>query len=183
MLDLTDLEKQLTQLSTRLKPWMSNLYILDLEAGSHQATEQSLDNPFPELMELLDRLCDQYLQSSAEECAKIRELFVNDRLIGDSLYGYIYRAVDQLQATTNAQWFRRGLAAASIGDGLSDPRDLIVVLRRLYVVAENLGIETEPDRRSDAVISGTVDHYGFGSTQKLLTPTAREPKPRRKSKT
>ncbi|MET8204262.1 hypothetical protein [Micromonospora taraxaci] len=64
--------------------------------------------------------------------------------------------------------FRRRLVHISARDQYADPRDDLVEIWELCEWARDNGIDVEPVLHAVADISGEVDHFGMGSTRRLI---------------
>ncbi|MET7867670.1 hypothetical protein [Micromonospora taraxaci] len=64
--------------------------------------------------------------------------------------------------------FRRRLVHISARDQYADPRDDLVEIWELCEWARDKGIDVEPVLHAVADISGEVDHFGMGSTRRLI---------------
>ena len=73
------------------------------------------------------------------------DLFADARYLERVHRAYIsVRAADQLRATGDAVWLRRGIALAALGQGGTDYRDLHVALADLWDAAEAAGLDPAP---------------------------------------
>ncbi|SCE65969.1 hypothetical protein [Micromonospora chokoriensis] len=64
--------------------------------------------------------------------------------------------------------FRRRLLHVSARDQCADPRDDLVQIWELCGWARDSGVDVEPVLRAVADLSGEVDHFGMGSTRRLI---------------
>ncbi|MGW5577797.1 hypothetical protein [Micromonospora chokoriensis] len=64
--------------------------------------------------------------------------------------------------------FRRRLVHISARDQCADPRDDLMQIWELCEWARDHGIDVEPVLHAVADISGEVDHFGMGSTNRLI---------------
>jgi hypothetical protein len=124
---------------------------------------------FREVHPLLDELFDLYLGAGEDQRLLIRGFFEDkDRLL-KYLHSYVGgRAAPHLRSAGDAQWLRRGLAAASISDQRVDWRDLLICLGALWMAAEEAGIAPARYFSSVARISSDEPRYGNRSTRQLL---------------
>ncbi len=88
----------------------------------------------------LDQNYSVYLDSTPEDCEKIRASFYGNRNIENHLFDYTRRAVAQLQATGEEIWLWRGLVSTSLENCGIDFRDTLIGLAELFVTAEQHGI-------------------------------------------
>src|ERR1700722_14981577 len=114
-----------------------------------------------ELHEMIDDLCVLYLSVSDEQRTLIRNLTADaPRAIGNQLLSHIGWAAERVWLSKDAEWVRKGLAAASIEDNRSDFRDTFVGLGGLYVAASSSGIDCLPYFQEAAELSSTeAGHY------------------------
>lgn len=59
----------------------------------------------------------------------------------NGLLGHIGWAGQRIECSKDRDWLRRGLAAASIEDNLTDYRDTLVALGRIYLAAARAGLD------------------------------------------
>lgn len=107
-----------------------------------------------ELHQLIDDLCALYLSASEEQRAQIRNLAAEPpSTVGNQLLSQIGWAGEQARSFKDAEWVRRGLAAASIEDNRLDYRDMFRALGGLYLAAESVGIHCSPYFQEAAELS------------------------------
>jgi hypothetical protein len=88
----------------------------------------------------LDQYYEVYLQSSLNDCSRIRAISGNSIEFKEFLlFSYVRRTVSELQVTGNEAWLWRGLVAMSLEDCSDDYRDTLTALAELFVTAEQHG--------------------------------------------
>ena len=118
-----------------------------------EARERSRYDPQPEITEILDRLCSEYLGSTPKEREQCRSLVRNRKGVLGALIGYVYSATERLGTTKDINHLRLGLAAASIENCATDYRDDLVALADLWLAAERAGFDLSPHFRNVANLS------------------------------
>lgn len=123
-----------------------------------------------EILQVLDEVCSFHLTATPKQRRYIRELLRRNGAVHYYLESYVYRAIERLRATRDAQWIRLGLAAVDIDDNdFGDPRDQVTILGNLFVAAEKTGIEPQPHFQAVAAIASPDVINDFGeSTQSIL---------------
>ena len=187
-MELSNIEPQLDELERRYQEWSKPLNQRSIEALSKvnvvdgytpsefwremEETRQkqlSVFDPYKNITLLLDQLCNAYLTASSQEREQIRNAVSNKEGVLSVLVSRIRKAADDLRASGNQEDLLEGLAAASIENGQTDFRDLLVALAELYVAAEEVGIDPKPHFQTVARVSSDFpclpDDY---STQRML---------------
>ncbi len=124
-----------------------------------------------EIFDFLDSNYEMYFQATSQQRDKIREIigecnFIDhrghiNRFLEDLLMRYVdERAINRLGSTGDKEWLTRGLVAMSMENSGSDFRDSLSHLVGLYIVAEEKGIDPEPDFQNIARISSTEKPRG-----------------------
>ena len=112
-----------------------------------------------ELFFFLDQNHEFYLSASPEERDEIRkivkrQLTTNETAFIDSfLFGYMQRAIENIERTGEIIWLTRGLVACSIEDSIRDQRDNTTHLSLLYIAAEEKSLNPKPEFQAIAEIS------------------------------
>ena len=125
-------------------------------------------DPQRELVEVLDVVCDAYLEADTGGCGAIRGAFNGKDRVLAALETTISRAADAIASTGELQWLRRGLAAASILDVRLDPQDIHVSLGHLYRAAALAGLDPQPVFAEVAALSSDAYPSKVGSARALL---------------
>jgi hypothetical protein len=98
-----------------------------------------------ELIERVNSFLDQnysvYLESTPEDCEKIRASFYINRSFEQYLFEYTRRAIAQLQATHEETWLWRGLVSTSLENSGIDWRDTVTGLTDLFIAAKKQRID------------------------------------------
>jgi hypothetical protein len=170
-MDLEALAQQLDVLEERYQAWVAPINAVILEklflvnrAGYTSAdyerdvaqvreAQRARYDPYPEMYALFDRLCPAYVTATPSSRAAIRDAVADKPGVLHALLGYVYRAANLVQSPGGEDWLLRGVAAASIGNGARDVRDLLLALAELYVAAEAAGIPPRPAFRKVAALS------------------------------
>jgi hypothetical protein len=120
-----------------------------------EASDKQLEqyDPFAPMNAHFDELCPAYLQATPEERAEIRGVVSDKPGVLSGLLGYVMRAASRLRSTSEAEWLRRGLAAASIENCCRDYRDALLAWAELYVAAQAVGLDPRPAFREVAKLS------------------------------
>ena len=124
-----------------------------------------------EIYNFLDLNYEIYLQASPQQRDEIRGIIGNcyfvdhrghiNRFLEDMLMRYVdERAIEKIRSTGDKIWLLRGLVAMSMENSGSDFRDSLIHLARLYVVAEEKGLNPEPEFQKVAQISSNENPRG-----------------------
>lgn len=92
------------------------------------------------LHELLDQVCDHYLECGPEEREALRLSLGMRRDVLQEMLNHIGWAASHVASAQDHLWVLRGLAAASLQDHRLDFRDVYVALGDLYITAVKVGI-------------------------------------------
>jgi hypothetical protein len=93
------------------------------------------------LHELLDQVCDHYLQCGPEEREALRLSLGMRRDVLQEMLNHVGWAASHVASPQDHLWVLRGLAAASLQDHRLDFRDVYVALGDLYLTAVGAGID------------------------------------------
>jgi hypothetical protein len=136
--------------------------------------------------DFLDENYETYLSANLNERKEIRQIIKDhdrsekDIVEDDStptpfryiLRRYAYRAIKQLELTGAADWLTRGLTAISILDGISDRQDDKEQLARLFIAAEEKGLDPKPAFKLISEISSNhVFSNEWPSSSEMITNT------------
>ena len=144
----------------------------------------SSNNFHNNVCEFLGENYQVYLSASTDEQKNIRKIIKehnrNDIVEGDPLSGplssilwqYSSRARRQLETSGNDIWLIRGLVAISILDGIHYRPDDEIQLARLFVVAEEKGLNPRPVFQLISELSSNEPtELGEISTSRLIATT------------
>ncbi len=169
-MDLETYKKQLLELASHKNADNSNSTV------SYASFENTV-------YEFLDNAYEIYLNAPANERKQIRQIInehhVNSKDLREGepipmpfsylLSWYGVRAIKQLEATGNEIWLTRGLAAISMLDGIHYRPDDENHLARIYVAAEEKGIDPKPIFQKVSEISNNEPtKLGEISTSELI---------------
>jgi hypothetical protein len=90
-------------------------------------------------------LCQTYLDAPPEQRTLIIDAAGGKKGVLGALLALVYEAAERLRATKDPYWVRVGLAAAAIESSRLDPRVSLLAMAELYVAAEGVGIDPQPD--------------------------------------
>jgi hypothetical protein len=130
------------------------------EREAIEAHERSRYDPGPEIEDILDRMCSEYLGATPTEREQCRSLVRDRKGVLSALIGYVHSATERLTATKDINHLRRGLAAVSIENCAVDYRDNLVALADIWLVAERAGFDPSPHFRDVAKLSSDEDPQG-----------------------
>jgi hypothetical protein len=126
--------------------------------------EQQTKNDLPrEITNFLDQNYIVYLESTPEDCEKIRASFHGNRDFENFLFGYTRRATTHLQSKSEEIYLWRGLVSTSLENCGIDYRDTLMYLAELYVTAEEKQLNPSSAFKKVAKISSLKKPRG-GST-------------------
>jgi len=184
MLDVEQLRIQLALLDDRLVQWSKadqtlfeqrhhagatlEQIVSDINQDRRERVEDGVADPQRELMDVLDAVCDVYLEADDSGRGAIRGAFNGKDRVLAALETTISRAADAIASTGERQWLRRGLAAASILDVRLDPQDIHVSLGHLYRAAALAGLDPQPVFAEVAALSSDAYPSKYGSARALL---------------
>jgi len=171
-MDLSDLERQLDELERRHQDWSKPLDQFTAEALSkvnvvdgysfadfQRELEEmrqkllSVFDPYKNITDLLNQLCPAYLTASSQQQEQIRNAVRGKAGIQAALVSRIRESADRLRSSGNQEALLDGLAAASIENGRTDFRDVLMALAELYVAAEEIQIDPKPHFQAVALLS------------------------------
>jgi hypothetical protein len=116
------------------------------------------------LHDLLDQVCDHYLECSPEEREALRLHLGMRRDVLQEMLNHIGWAAAHVASAQDHVWVLRGLAAASLQDHRLDFRDIYVALGDLYLTAARTGIDASLCFQDVAAMSnpqpGRMAHLG-----------------------
>jgi len=148
LLGITWLVRQGQQLMSSVDANAGLSCLMDrLEAVGEQCPSSTLAiyPPMEEHEQFFNDLCRIYVDASHQERRLIRDAVADKEGILNCLLGYVYESARQVRVTRDRSWLRIGLAAAAIQVGGYDYRDFLLALAELYVTAEEVGIDPEPE--------------------------------------
>lgn len=186
--NLSNLEKQLDELEHSYQEWakpldqftvesLSKVNVVDgyttsdlwKEMEDRRQQQLLVFDPCKNITLLLDQLCHAYLHCSSQEREQIRDAVCKKEGILGVLVSRIRESADHLRSSKNQAALLDGLIAASIENGQTDFRDVLLALAELYVAAEEAGIDPKPHFQAVAQMSSVdaclPDDY---STQRML---------------
>ncbi len=117
----------------------------------------------------LTELAVLYLASDSEQRKLIGAYFSGNEKRLWELIIYVRRIAKLITSADDVNWFRLGLAAASIEGGRWDFRDLIVSLVILRFAAERVGIEAVPFFDEIIEMSNPTTHSIFNNARNHST--------------
>jgi hypothetical protein len=151
-------------------------------------SDEELADFIRDVDDFLDNNYETYLNANLDERQEIRRIIKDhdrsekDICEGDpiptpfrySLRRYAYRTIKQLESTGTAVWLTRGLTAISILDGISYRLDDKEQLARLFIAAEEKGMDPRPAFKLISEISNNeVLLNQEQSTSELIANTPR----------
>ena len=122
------------------------------------ATEMAMDENYPaetrqRMFEKLKSLCEFYLDSDSSGREEIRQDIHSIKggiklpsliyIVPGAMYSFINYAADNIGSANGLKWFKLGLTAASMEEGILDSRDLSMALGYLNERAKKAGIKTK----------------------------------------
>ncbi len=117
------------------------------------AQQRAKYDPQPEIEEILERMCSEYLRATPHERERCRCVVGDRKAVLSALLGYVHSAAKRVKSTTDIDHLRLGLAAASIENCAVDFRDGLVALAGIWVAAERAGIDPQRHFRDVAELS------------------------------
>lgn len=121
-----------------------------------------------EFNSVADEIVEIYLQSTVEQCRKIRELLSRY----EAVLHFLGIPSTRIKTENDVDLFRSALAMLSIENQGRDARDTIVALVELCKAAKQAGIDTSPHLKEIAALSSDADKYGMGSMRDLFLQRA-----------
>ena len=121
-----------------------------------------------EFNSVTSEIVDVYVQSTVEQCHRIRE-FLSQY---EGVLHFLGVSSKLIKTQKDIGLFRAGLAMLSIENQGRDARDTIVALEELCKAAKQAGIDVSSYLKEIAVLSSDVDKYGMGSTRDLFLQRA-----------
>ena len=118
-----------------------------------EARQRSRYDPQPEIADIVDRMCSEYLSATPTERKQCRSLVRDRNGVLGALMGYVHSATDRLRTTKDIKHLRLGLAAVSIENCATDYRDDLVALAEIWLAAERAGFDPLPHFRDVAKLS------------------------------
>jgi len=130
-----------------------------IEAIADQCPSSSLIiyTPTREQEPIFEGLCQAYLEGSYWQRKSIRDAIVGKKGVSNGFLGYVHQSAERVHETGDRYWLRVGLAAAAIQEGSYDVRDFLLALAKLYVSAEEAGID--PQAAFETIGSGIPEDF------------------------
>jgi hypothetical protein len=125
-------------------------------------------DPQPELRVIMEELAPAYLVASAEERATIRKVVSERPKLADLIRQYAEMVADEVATPQDVDKLRRGLAAISIEDRRNDYRETLTALAKLFIHAEDAGIDPMPHFVQVAELSSNEDVPGRECVAEML---------------
>jgi hypothetical protein len=119
-----------------------------LKAIEDQCPSSSLIiyTPAQEHEQIFAGLCQAYLEGSYRERQAIRDAVANKKEVLNCFLGYLHQSAERVRETRDLRWLRIGLAAAAIQqNNYAYFYDFLLALAKLYVSAEEAGIDPKPE--------------------------------------
>jgi hypothetical protein len=109
-------------------------------------------------------LCELFLQSDPTERSRLQASPVAQALD----FGTITSYASRIKSRDDTEQLRKGLAAAVLLNGRDDYRDILTALASLWLAAASAGIDPFLYFQEAALMAGTDDPNGHGSTRDQL---------------
>jgi hypothetical protein len=138
-------------------------------------------NLLADICNFLDLNYEIYLHATPQQRAEIRKIIQNcyfidhrgniNRFLEDLLMRYVdEKAIEGIRLTGDKSWLLRGLVAMSMENCGADFRDSLTHLAKLYVVAEDKGLDPEPEfQRISQISSNEKPRGGRRSMQEIMS--------------
>jgi hypothetical protein len=186
-MDLLNLERRLAEFEIQYNEWKrpieevmnEKLPLVDAkESYTHRdytkdydeakERQRALYNPIDDISTLVAQVCRDFSTLDSQQRGQIRASARRNKFFREFLLGHIGWSAKQLKATKNPDWLNQGLLAASIEDCITDFRDTFVSLAKLYLAAEDVGIDPMPHFQAVSQLSNDEPRTGSGSSSKKI---------------
>jgi len=165
---LTDLEQRLGALEQRLAPFLDQGPAPGESAARYLARIATVPTPLDRDAALrhafdqtLDMTCARYGASDAQACAAIRACIERHPAVA----WFAVTGVDVMPEPVGRAAIRRALIVLSMGSAVTDGRDLLSALDRLFDRARAAGLVIDAELRAIAALSDPAPRPVIGSVR------------------
>jgi hypothetical protein len=116
----------------------------ELRAIADEARRKVGSEPLSELSDLLDELCDHFLESLPGERARVRARVGDHTAVFQLYWSYVEGTPERVRTADDEAALRRGLAAVAIDDLRARYDDVTAVLGQLWIQAVRAGLDPRP---------------------------------------